>query len=595
MEENLRLRQQVFQSDRHADYMERLSELSEARNMTGIGPWTIGPGTLQETDRLLAEASRRFKESDGGQRFRESDLPPQNGWWGEIDLILDTAEWRREINLSWLEFSRWGIQQIILVTRLYWLKNALIQRGVNVASAYVFGRGVEISSQDETANEILETFMERNKKVLGQIGLTQLERQKYTDGNLFFVFFADKIHTGEVNLRTIEATEMQEIICDPDDVDTPWFYRRQWNAQRFSMTQAQVGNEVTQAWYPALGYDPSEKPNEMRGFPVMWDNPVLHRRCGYVGKWHFGCPIAYAALDWAKTAKKYLEACYTTTQAHAQIAWDLTTKGGQKAIAGSKQQLETTVSSAPGMNIWDTNPTAVAGSILSHGPGTSMKPVATRGAGGNPSEVKEYRNMVAIVLGVPPTWLGDLETANLSTATTLDRPTELGFVAKQSEWQEDLTTIAKFVLAVNGGAAGGKLRESSKGSSIVIREAKRTYVNGKMLMRCATVPKAGVVEVAVNFPAIREGDAPALVKAIVEAMTLENKGGQVTGIDEKEGVKALYRVLDIENGDEIAEAQYPEGEYDPDRTKEVIPPPIPKLQPQGGVQPTPAQAGAATA
>ena len=83
---------------------------------------------------------------------------------------------------------------------------------------------------------------------------------------------------------------------------------------------------------------------------------------------------------------------------------------------------------------------------------------------------------------------------------------------------------------------------------------------------------------------------PALVGATVEAMTLGNKGGQVTGIDEKEGVKILYRLLDIEGGDELAEAQYPDKEYDPDRTKEEIQPPVPKLQPQpGGTQPAPNQ------
>ena len=54
----------------------------------------------------------------------------------------------------------------------------------------------------------------------------------------------------------------------------------------------------------------------------------------------------------------------------------------------------------------------------------------------------------------------------------------------------------------------------------------------------------------------------------------------------------MYRVLVIDNGDEIADAQYPKA-YDPDRTKEVIPPPIPKLQPKGGIQPEPDQVATA--
>ena len=94
----------------------------------------------------------------------------------------------------------------------------------------------------------------------------------------------------------------------------------------------------------------------------------------------------------------------------------------------------------------------------------------------------------------------------------------------------------------------------------------------------------------VEFPAIREGDTAAQVLSTVAAMTLQNKGGQVTGIDEKEGVKMLFRLLDIDNGDEIADQMYPDSEYEIDRTKEVIPPPIPRAQPVGGIQPQPGAA-----
>jgi hypothetical protein len=585
MRENLALRRQSMQAQRREDYMERVAELAEARQMAGAGPWVIGPGTAQETDRILAEASQRFSESDGGTRLREADLPANNGWWGELDLLLDTAEWRREINLSWLEFSRWGIQQIILVSRLYYMKNPLIQRGVNIASVYVFGRGVEVSSPDEAANEVIKDCFERNKMVLGHGALVDQERRKYYDGNLFWVFFADRENTGKVDIRTIDATEIQEIICDPEDSDTPWFYLRSWTMNNLDQVTGKVTPKAEQQWYPALGYEPAERPARMRNFPINWKNPVLHRKVGSVSKWRFGCPIVYAALDWAKTAKKYLEACYTTTQAHAQIAWELTTKGGQAAIAGMKNQLSTTVNAAPGSSIYDTNPTAVNASVFASGPGTTMKPLTTRGAGGDPSEVKEYRNMVGMVIGIPPTWLGDLETANLSTATTLDRPTELGFEEKQEQWREDLLTIIRFVVTVSLGAASGKLREAYGKQAITIREGAMVRKRGRWVQEGKKAPNT--IELAVNFPAIREGDIGVQVKAVVESMTLGNSSGLIVGIDAKAGVQKLYQVLDVEGGDEIAEEQYPESEYDPDRTKEPPPEalpagsPTPKAKPNG--------------
>jgi hypothetical protein len=77
--------------------------------------------------------------------------------------------------------------------------------------------------------------------------------------------------------------------------------------------------------------------------------------------------------------------------------------------------------------------------------------------------------------------------------------------------------------------------------------------------------ESGDIEIQVNFPNIREGDIPALVQATVEAMTLGNKFGQVAGIDEKTGVKQLFDLLGVEDGDVIAEDMYPDGSYETDR------------------------------
>lgn len=586
MRENLILRQREMFAKRREDYIERMSELAEAKQMSGSGPWTIGPGALRATDNLLSEAAKELREAE--VQVRENTLPATNGYWGELDLLLDTAEWRRESHLSWMEFSRWGIQQIILISRLYWMKNPLIRRSIDIAAVYVFGRNVEVSSPDEKVNLLLADFFEANKSVLGHCALVDQERRKYYDGNIFWVFFADVDATGQVKVRTIDATEIQEIVSNPDDSEDPWYYLRQWSQQNINYDNGVVASQVMYCWYPALGYDPDVKPDKMRGYPVMWKQPVHHRKVGAVSKWKFGCPRIYPALDWGKTAKKYLEACYTTTQAHAQIAWQFSTKGGQAAIAGAKGQLETTISTAPGNSMYDTNPTAVAASVFASGPGTSVKPMQTRGAGGDPSEVKEYKVMVAIVVGIPPTWLGDLETANLSTATTLDRPTELGFEEKQEEWREDLLVMCRFAILTSAAATSGQLRESFGNKKLVVRAgAIRRTPAGRRIQE-AKKPEDGSVEIAVNFPAIREGDLPLMVKAVVEAMTLDNKGGLIPGIDEKAGVKMLFRLLDYEEGDDVVEQMYPEAEYEIDRTKIVEPDPALPAFPTGGIQPQPA-------
>jgi hypothetical protein len=169
-----------------------------------------------------------------------------------------------------------------------------------------------------------------------------------------------------------------------------------------------------------------------------------------------------------------------------------------------------------------------------------------------------------MVVGVPETFLADVSTGNLATATSLDRPTELCFLEKQEAWREDLILIARWVLSVSAGAASGKLREAHGSQPVVIREAqRRRLANGSWKYVEAT--GGDEIEVKCTFPSIREGDVPQLVAATVQAMTLGNSQGNVVGIDEKAGVRKLYEQIGIDNGDELTEEQYPSEEYDANR------------------------------
>lgn len=581
------------------DANERVAELMEARAMAGSGPWQVPEAVTRRTDTLIGLAVESLKQPQSREYFesravelKETTPVTAQGAFGDIALALQNLEWRREINLSWLEFSRWGIQQIILICRLHYIKNPTIQRGINVAAQYVFGRGVEVSSPDPDANDVLKEFMERNGKVVGQVGLTELERAKYYDGNIFFAFFADTMETGTTTIRTIDATEMMEIVTDPDDTSTPWFYKREWTDRIFNATNGTTSTRSKTAWYPALGYTPGKKQKTIGGKPVMWETPIYHRKCGAIAKWHFGCPLAYAALDWARAAKRFLEACATVKQALAQISMILTTKGGQAALEAQKQALSTTV--GPQTDIWDENPSAVNGSIFGSGPGTTLQAFKTSGAGGDPEEVRRFELMVWRVFGIPETFGGDVKTGNLATATSLDRPTELNFLEKQEAWREDLTVIAKYVLSVSLGAASGQLAEAWRKrtkkvepGNVVVMEASRVSKKGQTVKYSSSGQSDSKIEVMVTFPSIREGDMGALVDATVAAMTLGTQS--IIGIDEKAGVRKLAEIADIEDYDEVLDAQYPEtgpDKYDPIRTKEE-PPPTPTGP--GGVPTVPQQ------
>lgn len=578
---------QAREDEGRKEYAERIAELVEARQMAGGGPWQVSPAVLDATDRTIERALQRYGQA---MPIRESNMSiSAQGAFGDIELALQNVNWRREVQISWLEFTRWGIQQLILISRLYYIKHPWIRRGITLSAAYVFGQGVELSSPDADANDILKDFRERNKVTLGQIALTDQERRKGYDGNIFWCLFSDTQNTGDVNVRLIDATEIQEIVHDPEDSTKPQFYHRIWTQKTFDVTTGQWQNVPGNEWYPALNYDPPARPQTIGGHPVRWDRPVYHRKCGHVANWTFGAPRVYPALDWAREGRKHLEACESVTQAHSQIALEFTTKGGQQALSGIKQQLQASV--GPTSALLDQNPPAVFGGTFGSGPGTKLEAFKARGMGADPSEVKEIRNMVACALEIPPTWLADMETSNLSTAQTLDRPTELGFLSKQEEWQEDLTVMGQYQLKVSKGAPSGKFRAAlakRKTQDVEIREAGRKQKNGHWTYEAAP-PNPQVVEVLCSFPAIREGDIPALVKATNDAMAIDRQGNQ-HGLDDRTAVRKFCELLDVPNADELVEKIYPHATYEHDRTKPQEPaaiPPPPHVAPQSGDNPAP--------
>ncbi len=556
----------IRESMERQQYRERVHELFEARQMAGSGPWL--PAQLRESVDVQGL----------GTRVREANMLSNNtGAYGDIELALQNVEWRREINFTWLEFSRWGIQQIILICRLYFIKNPIVRRLIGVCSDYVFARGVEISSTDEGANEALRIFFEENKTVLGQNALAELERRKDYDGNIFFAFFTDKASTGKVKVRTIDTLEILDVVTDPDDATQPRYYRRSWSQRTFDPRTGEIARTTQERWYPALGYEPTDgKPPTIAGVQVEWDTPIYHRKEGAIAGWSFGCPRAYPMIDWARASKDFLTACATVKQALSQIALTLTTKGGQQALEGAKQQLQTQVGPGGGQSLWDSNPPAVQGSIFASGPGTKLEAFKTAGAGENPEGVRQFKLMCCMVANVPETFLGDVSTGNLATATSLDRPTETSFISKQESWVEDLTVIATYALKASAGAPGGALRESLSKRTIELTEVRGCPrvkgIEGRWKY-VETTPQPGEIQIRVNFPAIREGDIPTLIEATVKAMTLNGKQAFPVGIDEKEGVRKLLNLLDIDGADEIVEAMYPTEKYDRERQPVPLPEP----------------------
>ena len=401
--------------------------------------------------------------------------------------------------------------------------------------------------------------------------LISIRKPTWTDGNIFFVAFTDE-KAGQVIWRTIDLTEIAEIVTDPDDGAIEMLFHRHWSRQVFNpltgVTEWSPGDE----WYPAIQYDPAKLPKLVKGKPLQ-ASPIYHCKVGGLPKWHFGCPKAYPLIDWARAIRRVLEICAKITDALALFAWNVETDGGAPAIAALKQTFATTLAN-DGTQI-ETNPTPTSGAAWISGPGNKITPMKTAGMTTGPEECRRLVLMLCAGSGWPETFFGDASTGSLATAQSLDRPTELKILSEQECWKEWIGYMGQYSVDRSSKAPKGRLYEAAKKLGKKSREAT----------------------IKVGFRVL-EHDISKMVSAIVEAVTLN--GFEPTGIDMRVAFGLLLAELGVEDWQTVLEAMLPMDEYDPDRTEILAknkedeltaPPPPPPVQP--GSPGTEGPAGAA--
>ena len=470
----------------------------------------------------------------------------------DLELALDSLDWRRLTHESRQEFTREGIGRITEIARLFYLKNPLIKRGVNVQSLYVWGQGWSVNAKDETIQEVIAAFLDDRKnkdELTTPISAGQKESEQQTDGNTFLIFFTNKA-TGRVRVRSIPLEEIIDIYCSPDDAKEPWYYRREWSTERFT-SSGSIETETQSAYYPDWHYNPTVKPQTIGGIPVMWDRPIFHIKTGAFSNWKFGLSEVYAAHDWARAYKNYLEDFASITRAHRRFAWDVETPGGKNSIAAAKTKLNTTVGTANNRG-YDTNPPPLPGSSFIHNSDAKLNPVRTAGATSSLDEGRRFSLMVFSALGLPETFFGDVSVGTLATANSLDRPTELAMRRRQVFWQGIFEQIFDFVLIQAFKAVNSPLR--GMGRVVATREGQQIeeHIEWNDDVDCL---------VDIDFPPIINRGLLEEIQSIVMAGTLGDGQGQLAGtIDIVTLSRMLLSALGEDDIDQIMSQNFPDGE-----------------------------------
>lgn len=425
----------------------------------------------------------------------------------ELELALDDVGYERigDSNFD-KQFTKASIDKIAAMARVYWLKNPLIKRAVATQANYVFGQGVDVVAADEDVQTVVDAFMEDSKnraELTGEQAMLTKETELQVTSNLFFTFFTDPLN-GATRVRTIPLSEITRIIYNPDDSKEPWYYYRQWQQPKEAGSQKY---EMHQAMYPDINYMPKGGlPKHFNGIEVMALNPVYHVKTNCLSDMEYGVSEIYAAIDWAKAYKDFLEDWYTIVKSLSKFAWKATSKSGATGMAQAKQVLEGAING--GSNPMNSDLPGQAAQVWMSSDNFDLAPMPKSGATVAVDDGRRALLMVCAATGIYEHYFGDPSTGNLATAKAMEQPMLLMFQERQELWTDVFNTILGYVINQSALKPGGKLR-----GVMSFNDYGESYVDMGEIDR----------SVDVKFPPILQEDVNERIDAIVKSVTLSGQ------------------------------------------------------------------------
>lgn len=477
--------------------------------MTLMQRITDYPKLQQENSRLHQETTRNARNYE----LLQERL-------AELEFAIEDQGWTRLGHQFEREFSRDGLNKLARMSRIMYLWNPLIRRAVNLRGYYTWGQGVEVNSDDDKLNEIIQQHMDdeaNSEDLYSDVARLETDEELHNTGNIFSILFT-RPNNGKVDIRSIPSEQIVNIITNPDDQKDVWYYERQW------YSKDKYRNEL----YPDVLYKPRAKPSTVDNKPVNWDAPIAHLRAGGQKFMLFGVPETYPALDWARSHKQFLEDWVSLVKSLMMFSWQVTSQNPEV----DKSTFESTFA-RPGEN---TNPQPIAGSMWFGDEASKITAIPKSGATVNASDSRELRLMIASAMDLPDTFLsGDVDVGNFATSRTLDRPTEMMVKFRQKRWASYWRKILRYVVE--------QQVRRNKFPGRIVTQGDREYV---------TIGVNDEFTVNVRFPDILEHDPNARINAIVSAATLG--GSANTGIiPDKILIRELLIAIGVEDVDELVD------------------------------------------
>lgn len=483
--------------------------------------------------------------------LEQAHIDKESAELGSVETFGEEASWRELNGFGRWNFTRTAIRKFVAWSRVMYIINPLIKRAVTVQELYVWGSGCQIKAESELVQEVLDDcFLHpKNQKAIGT-SWPDRERDQRNDGNCFFVWFVNKI-TGACRVRYLPVDYIDDIICNPEDCTEIWLYKKTYVQDTVAAEMfPDLGNYGSDpVYYPDIDWNPRAQLATFQGVRIDWNVRVQHVKSGGLSHMKFGIPELFSTFNWATGYKGILENFATILRAYARLAMKMTGLSGKKGAAAAKSKLNTGLTSGA---LIDKNPSPNTGSMALLYGGADISAVKTAGHTTGPDEARALRSMVAAGSDTPEHFFGDSDIGNFATSATLDRPTELKMISRQTMWANVILRMCQNIIQASAKAPQGKLRNAGYTLERIVDD-----FDGATTFK-VIAPNGESTGVTVTFPAILERDVVERVRAVVQAATLNGSTAEGIIPDRKFLFQLLMEALGKKDAEMLVNKYYPQ-------------------------------------
>jgi hypothetical protein len=359
-----------------------------------------------------------------------SSSPTQEDWyWGRLATGGEEDFFWRRLSDNWYQKDVIPSTFLELHNQCYeaYNSNPLAFAIIEMTTAFVLGKGVKVVAKSPRVQKVIDSFWNDPDNHM-ESRVDQLCTELSIYGEHYIRFFVNRFD-GTVKIRFIDPSIIDQVDCDPDDIEKHLrYHRRPIGPSPTQTLDATSGTLDYGALSGMNNYDPT-----MQGVWFEAGKEVIQVAINKASNAKRGKSDLATLLPWLRRYKDWLTDRVRINKYKAAFLWDVTLKGAdQKAV--KRKQMEYAYPPEPG-------------SVIIHNEAEEWNAVKPEiNAQEAAQDGRQIKLMIAVGALLPEHYLSDGSVATRATAAEMGLPTLLKFQRRQRILKDCLRKVLDRVL-----------------------------------------------------------------------------------------------------------------------------------------------------